>query len=86
MHGYLLPFRNPFLRDVFIPIKRFLPRRKVSSMMACRSLGETVSLPGVYFVIGCGDNGITFSMLAVELIDKWQKVKHDELSRILAID
>lgn len=86
MHGYSLPFRNPFLRDVFIPIKSSLPRRKVSSMMACRSLGETVSLPGVCFEIGYGGDGITFSMLIVELIDTWLKGKHDELSGILVID
>lgn len=55
-------------------------------MMACRSLGETVSLPGVCFEIGYGGDGITFSMLIVELIDTWLKGKHDELSGILVID
>lgn len=99
-------FRNPFMRDIILPIKRYLLARKLHSLLhksrfefefawtgtfgesedGMPYLGETHSLPGVYFVIGFGGNGITFSMQAASLINKWLANEHDQLMNIFSVD
>ena len=49
-------------------------------------MGETKNLPGVFLVIGCGGNGITFSMLAANLIRNWLDGSEDKLTKIFALD
>jgi glycine/D-amino acid oxidase-like deaminating enzyme len=33
--------------------------------------------PNVFAVLGCGGNGITFSMVAAELVSSWVKGRRD---------
>gem|GEM_PF-3691806 len=41
-------------------------------------------MPNVFLILGCGGNGITFSMLAIELILKWLAKERDPLMQILS--
>lgn len=48
-------------------------------------LGESPRTKGVYFVLCCGGNGITFSKMASELIAAWVHGKKDELAPLVAL-
>jgi len=101
-----LPFRNPWMRDVLLPLKRLQLHRRLKELLPDSSLkfeyswagtfgesedgmpfmGEVKSMPGVFLVIGCGGNGITFSMLAAELVQKWLVGVDDELTAIFSVE
>jgi glycine/D-amino acid oxidase-like deaminating enzyme len=35
-------------------------------------------LPGVFAILGCGGNGITFSMIAADVVSQWVQGQRDE--------